>query len=501
MAYNGPTGLFINNEFVDAVDGRTFETINPVTEKVLANVARADKADVDKAVAAARKAFESYSVSTGDQRRDWLYKLALLMEEKENRKRLAEVECMDNGKPVRACHDVDLHLAIQCFKYYAGWADKKEGKVLHPAGGQFVYTRHEPVGACGAIIPWNFPLLMAAWKLGPLLAAGCTCVMKTSEKTPLSALVLCELVKKAGFPAGVVNMLSGYGPDAGAAISEHMGLDKVAFTGSTATGKRVASAAALSNLKRVTLELGGKSPLIITKEANIDQAVMAAYVGIWLNQGQCCIASSRVFVHESIYDKFIEKAVAKAKERKLTADPMDWNIGGYGSGSQGPQVDKIQFDRVMNYIDAGKKSGAKLLCGGEAAPQNGKGYYIQPTIFGEVPDDAKIAKEEIFGPVLCVMKYKDVEEVVKRANDTTFGLGAGVCCTDIAKAHRIAHRIRAGTVYVNCYDVFDANCPFGGFKGSGWGRELGPYAMKNYQEIKTVIVDMSTAPAITNTNQ
>jgi len=482
--YNGPTQLFINNEWVDAAGGDTFGTINPANEQVITQVQEAKKADVDKAVIAARRAFDDpkseWRTMNKSQRRDLMLKLADLLERDQDE--FARVESMDNGKPVHIAKGVDIALSIKCLRYYAGWADKQQGKTIPIDGDYFCYTKHEPVGVCGQIIPWNFPLLMIAWKLGPAFATGCVVVMKSSEKTPLSALMLADLVKEAGFPAGVFNLLSGFGPSCGEHLVKHAGIDKVAFTGSTATGRKVAAFAGL-NLKRCTLELGGKSPLIVMPDADIDQAIITAQVGVMLNSGQCCIAGSRVFVHEDIYDKFLSRAKDFAEAKVKLSHEGCTDAGVFDLG---PLVDKVQYDKVLGYIEAGKQCGARLVCGGK--PIDKTGYYVEPTIFADVKDDMKIAKEEIFGPVMSVLKFSSVEEVVKRANNTSYGLGAGVCTSSMTSALQLSNALRAGTVYVNCYDVFDSAAPFGGFKMSGLGRELGEYGLKNYQEVKCVIM-------------
>lgn len=477
----GPTQLLINNEWVDSVSDRKFETINPATGEVICEVSEADAPDVDKAVKAARAAFTSgpWRKMSATQRGELLYKLADLIEQ--NIEELARLETLDNGKPLSDSLNADLRLVIACYRYYAGWADKVQGKTIPINGPYFCYTRHEPVGVVGQIIPWNFPLLMQAWKLGPALATGNTVVLKTAEQTPLSALRVGELIVEAGFPPGVVNILSGYGPTAGAAISHHMDIDKVAFTGSTEVGHLIAEAAAKSNLKRITLELGGKSPNIIFADADMDAAIEGSHFALFFNQGQCCCAGSRVFVEEKCYDEFVAKSVERAN-RRVVGNPFDPNT------EQGPQVDGEQFNKVMSYIESGMREGAQMLCGGQKVGD--RGYFIQPTVFADVRDDMKIAQEEIFGPVMSIIKFKDIDEAIQRANSTIYGLAAAVWTQDITKAHAIANNVRAGTVWVNCYDVFDAAAPFGGFKQSGIGRELGEYGLQQYTEVKTVTIKL-----------
>ncbi|MGB2625877.1 MAG: aldehyde dehydrogenase family protein [Candidatus Acidiferrum sp.] len=475
------TKLLINNKWVNSTSGKTFPTINPSTGEIITQVAEADAADVDIAVAAARAAFEkgAWRKMSAAERGLLLYRLADLIEK--HREELAELEALDNGKPYHVALAADLNLTIACYRYYAGWADKIQGKTIPVQGKYFCYTKHEPVGVVAQIIPWNFPLLMQAWKLGPALAAGCTVVMKPAEQTPLSALRVGELALEAGFPPGVLNLLPGYGPTAGAALARHMDVDKVAFTGSTEVGHLVMKAAAETNLKRVTLELGGKSPNVVFADANMDQAVEGAHFALFFNQGQCCCAGSRTFVEEKCYDEFVEKSVARARKR-IVGNPFDKKT------EQGPQVDQEQFNKVMGYIESGKSDKANLVAGGNRVGD--KGYFIEPTVFADVKDDMKIAQEEIFGPVMSILKFKDMSEVIERANKSLYGLAAAVWTQDITKAHAIADGVRAGTVWVNCYDVFDAAAPFGGFKQSGIGRELGEYGLANYTEVKTVTVKL-----------
>ena len=475
----GPTKLLIGGEWQDAASGKTFETINPATEQVITRVAEGDAADVERAVQAARRAFESgpWSKMSGADRGRLMLKLADLIEA--NKKEIAALETLDNGKPFGDSLRADLPLTIACYRYYAGWADKLHGKTIPVNGPYFCYTRHEPVGVCGQIIPWNFPLLMQAWKLAPALAAGCTVILKPAEQTPLTALRIGELALEAGFPPGVINIIPGFGPTAGQALARHMDVDKAAFTGSTEVGKLIMKYAAESNLKRVTLELGGKSPNIVFADTDLDAAAEGAYFALFFNQGQCCCAGSRLFVEDKIHDQFLQKLVDKARSRKV-GDPFARET------QQGPQVDQEQFQKIMGYIDAGKGEGAQLACGGGRV--GNLGYFIEPTVFTGVRDDMKIAQEEIFGPVLAVMPFKDVDEVIRRANHSAYGLAAAVWTRDITKAHAISNGVRAGTVWVNCYDVFDAAAPFGGYKQSGIGRELGEYGLMNYLEVKTVTV-------------
>ncbi len=473
--------LLIGGKWQDSVSGKTFPTLNPATGETICQVAEGDKADVDLAVKAARKAFNEgpWSKMNASERGRLLNKLADLIEQ--NTDELAALESLDNGKPLRDSKAADLPLTIKCYRYYAGWADKIHGKTIPVEGPFFCYTRHEPLGVVGQIIPWNFPLLMQAWKWGPALATGCTIVLKPAEQTPLTALRVAQLAQEAGFPDGVINVIPGYGPTAGAALSSHKDVDKIAFTGEYTTGQIIMEAAARSNLKRVSLELGGKSPNVVFADADLDAAVDGSYFGLFFNQGQCCCAGSRLFVEEKVHDQFVDKMVKKAKARKV-GDPFD------PATEQGPQVSQEQCDRIMSFIDAGKQEGAKLLCGGNRVGE--RGYFIEPTVFDNVTDNMKIARDEIFGPVMNILKFKDIDEVVKRGNETYFGLAAAVWTRDVKKAHHLANSLRAGTVWVNCYDVFDAAAPFGGFKMSGFGRELGEYALELYTEVKTVYVNL-----------
>jgi acyl-CoA reductase-like NAD-dependent aldehyde dehydrogenase len=475
--------LFINNEWVDSVSKKTFPTYNPATAEKIADVAEGDKADIDLAVAAAKEAFKlgsPWRTLDASKRTDILNKVADLIDR--DAEYLAKLECLNNGKPLNDCKNVDVPATAKCYRYFAGWADKVQGKTIPIDGDYLCFTRHEPVGIVGQIIPWNFPLLMQAWKLAPALACGNVIVLKPAEQTPLSALYITALFKEAGLPAGVLNVVTGYGPTAGAAISNHMSIDKVAFTGSTEVGKIIQQAAGASNLKRVTLELGGKSPNIIFPDVNLDVAVELAHFALYFNQGQCCCAGSRTFVHESIYDEFVKKSVERAKRRKI-GDPLSPET------EQGAQIDKEQHTKILSLIESGKSEGAKLECGGGS--HGDKGFFIQPTVFSGVEDNMRIAKEEIFGPVQQILKFKTTEEVIERANNTCYGLAAAVMTKDLDTALYVANSLRAGTVWINCYDVLTAQAPFGGFKQSGCGRELGEYGLQQYSEVKTVTIKLS----------
>jgi len=474
------TKLLIDGQWRDSLSGKTFKTLNPATEEVITEIAEGGAEDIDLAVKAARKAFDDHrgpwrKMDARDRGR-LMNRLADLIEE--NAEELSELESLDNGKPISESRNVDLPLVIDCFRYYAGWADKVHGQTIPIRGDYFCYTKREPVGVAGQIIPWNFPLLMAAWKWGPALAAGCTSVLKPASATALTALRLAELAVEAGYPAGVVNVVPGRGGVAGDALVKHPGVDKIAFTGSTEVGYGIMRMGA-DTLKRITLELGGKSPNIVFGDADIDVAVHGSMIALYFNQGQCCCAGSRLFVQDKAHDEFVEKLAAKVDQRKV-GDPFD------PTTEQGPQVDKNQYDTVMSYIEKGKKEGAKCVSGGSRLGE--KGFFIQPTIFTEVKDEMAIAREEIFGPVLSILKFSDMDEVIDRANTTEYGLAAAVWTRDVGKAQTIIDRVRAGTVWVNCYDVFDAAAPFGGFKASGIGRELGERGLDAYTEVKTVTI-------------
>jgi aldehyde dehydrogenase (NAD+) len=475
------TGLFINGQFVDGSDNTTIDVINPTNGKVITSVSEGTSKDVDLAVEAAHKAFDTTwgLHAPGAQRSILMAKLAALMEK--NADELAALEALDNGKTFKWARNADVAGSIDCIRYYAGWADKVTGQVQETTEDKLTYTRHEPIGVVGQIIPWNFPLLMMAWKLGPALACGNTIVLKPSEFTPLTAIRMCHLINEAGFPPGVVNVVSGYGNTVGNAISSHMKIEKVAFTGSTLVGRKIMEAAAKSNLKNVTLELGGKSPNIIFDDADIEQAVNWAVHGIFWNHGQTCCAGSRIFVQEGIHDEFLKRFTEKTRSLKV-GDPFAPDT------FQGPQVSEIQFNRIMSYIESGKAAGAKVEIGGERL--GSEGYFIKPTIFTNVDPSMKIVQEEIFGPVGVVIKFKDEEDVIRQANDTVYGLAAAVFTQNLNRAINTAHRLKAGTAWINCVNSLHSNVPFGGFKQSGIGRELGEYALANYTAVKSVHVNL-----------
>ncbi len=478
--------MLIGGKWVPAASGRTFETVNPATGEVLARVAEGDKQDIDRAVKAARMAFEQgpWRKLTPSERGRMIWKLADLLEK--HLEEFAEIESLDNGKPLTIARVADVPLSVDLFRYMAGWATKIEGNTIplsvpYTPGAQYLaYTIREPVGVVGQIIPWNFPLLMAAWKLGPALAAGNTVVLKPAEQTPLTALRLAELIQEAGIPDGVVNVVTGFGETAGAALAAHEDVDKCAFTGSTEVGKLILKAAA-GNLKKVSLELGGKSPNVVLDDADLETAIPGAASAVFFNHGQCCCAGSRLFVSNKVFDKVISGVADEARKIKLGSglDPQT---------TMGPLVSAEQFERVTGYLKSGAAEGAKAVIGDKSP--GGKGYFVEPTVLVDVKDSMKVYREEIFGPVVTAIPFKDPSEIPAAGNDTIYGLAAGVWSRDISKAHRLAAQLKAGTVWVNCYNIFDAALPFGGYKQSGWGREMGHEVLELYTECKAICVQL-----------
>jgi phenylacetaldehyde dehydrogenase len=473
--------MLIDGRFVLAASGKTFPVYNPATGEVVAQVPEAETEDVDRAVIAARRAFDEGPWTrkmSNSERGQLLWKLADLLQA--NLEEFAEIESLDNGKPLSVARVADVPLAVDMFRYMAGWATKITGSTLSfsSPGAFHSYTMREPIGVVGQIIPWNFPLLMAAWKLAPALAAGCTVVLKVAEQTPMSGLRLAELFDQAGFPPGVVNILTGYGEGAGAPLAAHPLVDKIAFTGSTEVGKLIVKASA-GNLKKVSLELGGKSPAIIFPDADLERAIPGTASAIFFNQGQCCCAGSRLFVHESVYDKVLQGVsdIASGINMGPGLDPQT---------GMGPLVSEEQFDKVTGYIDSGVKEGARVAAGGKR--HGDRGYFVQPTVLTNTKPSMKVVREEIFGPVVCAESFSDadLDRMAREANDTVYGLAASVWTRDLSTAHKMARRIRSGTVWINCHNVFDASLPFGGYKQSGWGREMGEEVLHNYTEVKAV---------------
>lgn len=481
-----PKQLLIGGQWTASAGGKNFDVFDPATDQVVAHVAEGDAADVDLAVKAARKAFDGgpWSKMTASDRSRLIWRVGELIEE--NADQLAQLETLDNGKPLGIARAADVALAADMFRYMAGWATKIEGNTIplnvpYAPGGEFhAFTLKEPIGVVGQIIPWNFPLLMAAWKLAPALAAGCTIVLKPAEQTPLSAIRLGELIQEAGIPDGVVNIITGFGETAGAAIAAHDQIDKVAFTGSTEVGKLIIGAAA-GNLKKVTLELGGKSPNVVYDDADLDMAIAGAADAIFFNQGQVCSAGSRLFVQKGIYDDVVAGVGEIASNLKVGS--------GFDASTQmGPLVSREQHDRVTSFLKAGADQGAEAIAGGSAI--DGPGYFVQPTVLKHATVDMSVVREEIFGPVVAAMPFDDDGDLIAQANDSAYGLASGIWTRDISKAHRFAKAVKAGTVWINCYSIFDAALPFGGYKQSGWGREMGHAALENYLQTKSVCISL-----------
>jgi acyl-CoA reductase-like NAD-dependent aldehyde dehydrogenase len=475
--------LLINNDWRDASGGKTMDVVNPATEEVIATVASADKSDVDEAVKAARAALNGpWGTMSARERGRLVSKLADRLLEKADE--VARLETLHNGKPIFESRQIEIPAAAECLEYFAGWADKVMGETIPVKGNYLTYTLREPLGVVAAIVPWNFPLLLAAWKVAPALACGNVVILKPASQTPLTAIALGEIAVEVGLPPGVLNVITGPGSSVGQAIVEHPGIDKIAFTGDTSTGKGIMRAAA-DTLKKITLELGGKSPNIILPDADLEAALRGATTGIFYGKGEVCAAGSRLLVAKSIKSEFMEKLAARAK-KMVAGDPMDPKT------RYGALASKKQLETVERYVDIAKKEGATLVAGGARADiGTGKGYFYQPTVFDNVAPESTISREEIFGPVLATIEFADIDEAIARANDSPYGLAAAVWTRDIKKAHYVARKLQAGTVWINTYNVYDTAAPFGGYKASGFGREMSSHALEHYTQVKSVWVDLN----------
>jgi acyl-CoA reductase-like NAD-dependent aldehyde dehydrogenase len=477
--------LFINGKWEESVCARGIDVCNPATGEHLTTVPDSDAADVDRAVAAARASFEKKTWRGMDpsKRERILWNIGDLL--LKHRDKLAAIITSENGKTLRESVGADVNPAADCFRYYAGWVRKIYGETIPVDGPYFNYTLREPVGVVGAIVPWNFPLNIAAWKVAPALACGCSVVLKPSELTPLNALTLAEIAMEAGLPEGVLNVVTGYGPTAGEALALHEDVDKISFTGSIATARKLLKASSVSNLKRLSLELGGKSPNIVFPDCDFDAAVKASLWGIFGGKGEVCSAASRLLLHESVHDRFVDELAKRARKLRL-GNPLD------PATQMGSQISARQMDKILDYIESGKQDGARVVCGGERDTEGdkAKGFFVKPTLFDDVQPEMRIAREEIFGPVVSAIRFNDPEDAVRIANGTVYGLAAAIWTKDVRVAHRLAAEIKAGSVWVNTYNAFDSGSPFGGYKQSGFGRDMGSYALEQYTNVKSVWIAM-----------